>query len=174
MELFCTGPMVQALMLHNALLTAARVRSSDQFCPGTLPASGLCGSGQWKNWKHLCTGVKLQGGGGGEVTASCIPSSSVHVLFIRDKPRKASRCSRIVFSPDKTPPIQKTSKNSSVISIVMAKQLVLVTGGSGYIGSYCIVKLLQAGYRVRTTVRSLKREADVRAMVKAGGAVPGE
>jgi nucleoside-diphosphate-sugar epimerase len=49
----------------------------------------------------------------------------------------------------------------------MAKQLVLVTGGSGYIGSYCIVKLLQAGYRVRTTVRSLKRAADVRAMVKA-------
>ena len=49
----------------------------------------------------------------------------------------------------------------------MAKQLVLVTGGSGYKGSYCIVKLLQAGYRVRTTVRSPKREADVCAMVKA-------
>ena len=49
----------------------------------------------------------------------------------------------------------------------MATQLVLVTGGSGYIGSYCIVKLLQAGYRVRTTVRSLKRAAEVRAMVKA-------
>ena len=50
--------------------------------------------------------------------------------------------------------------------VAMAKQLVLVTGGSGYIGSYCLVKLLQAGYRVRTTVRSLNREADVRAMVK--------
>ena len=55
----------------------------------------------------------------------------------------------------------------------MGKQLVLVTGGSGFLGSWCIVKLLQAGYRVRTTVRSLKREGDVRAMVKAGGAVAG-
>ena len=56
----------------------------------------------------------------------------------------------------------------------MVKQLVLVTGGSGFVGSYCIIKLLQAGYRVRTTVRSLKREPDVRAVVKAGGAEAGE
>jgi nucleoside-diphosphate-sugar epimerase len=34
------------------------------------------------------------------------------------------------------------------------------------------LKLLAAGYRVRTTVRSLAREADVRAMLKAGGAEP--
>ncbi len=48
-------------------------------------------------------------------------------------------------------------------------ELVLVTGGSGFVGAHCIVQLLEAGYRVRTTVRSLKREADVRAMVKAAG-----
>ena len=35
---------------------------------------------------------------------------------------------------------------------------VLVTGGSGFIGSHCILQLLAAGYRVRTTVRSLGRE----------------
>lgn len=46
---------------------------------------------------------------------------------------------------------------------------VLVTGGSGFIGSHAIVQLLAAGYRVRTTVRSLKREADVRAMLRVGG-----
>lgn len=51
---------------------------------------------------------------------------------------------------------------------------VLVTGGSGFIGSYCILQLLEAGYRVRTTIRSLQREADVRAMLKRGGAEPGE
>lgn len=55
----------------------------------------------------------------------------------------------------------------------MANELVLVTGGSGFIGAHCILQLLQAGYRVRTTVRSLKREADVRAMLKTGGAEPG-
>lgn len=52
----------------------------------------------------------------------------------------------------------------------MSSELVLVTGGSGFIGTYCILQLLEAGYRVRTTVRSLKREAEVRAMLKVGGA----
>ena len=50
---------------------------------------------------------------------------------------------------------------------------VLVTGGSGLIGSHCLLQLLAAGHEVRTTVRSLKREADVRALLKEGGADPG-
>ena len=47
---------------------------------------------------------------------------------------------------------------------------VLVTGGSGFVGSHTILQLLAAGHQVRTTVRDLKREADVRAMLKTGGA----
>ena len=56
----------------------------------------------------------------------------------------------------------------------MADELVLVTGGSGFIGAHCILQLLNAGYRVRTTVRSLKREGDVRAMLKVGGLEAGD
>jgi len=52
--------------------------------------------------------------------------------------------------------------------------VVLVTGGSGFIGSYCILQLLAAGHQVRTTVRSPNREADVRAMLNQAGAEPGD
>ncbi|KAK5120302.1 hypothetical protein LTR85_006508 [Meristemomyces frigidus] len=50
-----------------------------------------------------------------------------------------------------------------------SNDLVLVTGGSGFVGSHCIVLLLERGYRVRTTVRSLSRAEDVRQMLKVGG-----
>lgn len=40
---------------------------------------------------------------------------------------------------------------------------VLVTGGSGFIGGWCVIGLLQQGYVVRTTVRDLSREVAVRA-----------
>lgn len=47
--------------------------------------------------------------------------------------------------------------------------LVLVTGGSGFVGAHCIIALLEAGYRVRTTIRTPARAADVRAQLLAGG-----
>src|SRR5271156_6026755 len=40
---------------------------------------------------------------------------------------------------------------------------VLVTGGSGFIGGWCVIGLLQQGYNVRATVRDLSREATGRA-----------
>lgn len=47
--------------------------------------------------------------------------------------------------------------------------LVLVTGGSGFLGAHCILALLEAGYRVRTTIRTPARAADVRSQLAAGG-----
>lgn len=42
---------------------------------------------------------------------------------------------------------------------------VLVTGGSGFIAGWCIRRLLEAGHTVRTTLRSRRREAEVRNLV---------
>jgi nucleoside-diphosphate-sugar epimerase len=47
---------------------------------------------------------------------------------------------------------------------------VLVTGGSGFIASHTVLQLLAAGHTVRTTVRDLKRESEVRELLKQGGA----
>ncbi len=47
---------------------------------------------------------------------------------------------------------------------------VLVTGGTGFLGGWCIATLLDRGYRVRTTIRDLAREGDVRSTVAAAGA----
>ena len=49
-------------------------------------------------------------------------------------------------------------------------ETVLVTGGSGFIGSYCILDLLRGGYGVRTTVRSPDREGAVRELLGAESA----
>lgn len=46
------------------------------------------------------------------------------------------------------------------------EETVLVTGGSGFLGGWCLVELLRRGYRVRATVRDLSREAEVRARVR--------
>ena len=51
---------------------------------------------------------------------------------------------------------------------------VLVTGGSGFVASHTIIQLLEAGHQVRTTVRNLKRTADVRAILKQGGVEAGD
>jgi nucleoside-diphosphate-sugar epimerase len=47
---------------------------------------------------------------------------------------------------------------------------VLVTGGSGYLGTQLIAALLRDGRQVRATVRSLDSEADLRAAVRRGAA----
>ncbi|WP_221393653.1 aldehyde reductase [Dyadobacter sp. NIV53] len=51
------------------------------------------------------------------------------------------------------------------------KETVLVTGGSGYVGSYCILQLLRAGYNVKTTIRSMHKKGELLKKIRAAGAV---
>jgi dihydroflavonol-4-reductase len=44
-------------------------------------------------------------------------------------------------------------------------ETVLVTGGTGFVGGWCVVELLRRGYVVRTTVRDAAREPAVRAAI---------
>jgi nucleoside-diphosphate-sugar epimerase len=56
----------------------------------------------------------------------------------------------------------------------MTTETILVTGGSGFLGSHLILQLLAAGYRVRTTVRSLSREAPLQETLARAGAEAGD
>ncbi|WP_440466465.1 SDR family oxidoreductase [Pseudomonas sp. YH-1] len=56
----------------------------------------------------------------------------------------------------------------------MKDELVLVTGGTGFIAQHCILALLREGYPVRTTVRSLARETEVREQLREGGVDAGQ
>ena len=49
----------------------------------------------------------------------------------------------------------------------------LVTGGTGFLGGWCVASLLERGHDVRTTVRDLARERAVRDAVAAAGVDPG-
>lgn len=49
------------------------------------------------------------------------------------------------------------------------KETVLVTGGSGFIACYCIIALLQNGYKVKATLRSLSKSGLVKQMLTEGG-----
>lgn len=99
------------------------------------------------------------------VSCVSIPGSRVQVmLFAHCRYHPSGLYNEKVVRPD-------PSGDTLVEEDGMSGELVLVTGGSGFIGAHCILQLLRAGYRVRTTVRSLAREADVRAMLKAGGAI---
>jgi dihydroflavonol-4-reductase len=51
---------------------------------------------------------------------------------------------------------------------------VLVTGGTGFLGGWCVATLLERGYDVRTTVRDVAREPAVRDAVVTAGVDPGE
>jgi dihydroflavonol-4-reductase len=51
---------------------------------------------------------------------------------------------------------------------------VLVTGGTGFLGGWCVAELLRRGHEVRTTIRDLAREPAVRATVERAGVDAGD
>ncbi|SDE58159.1 Nucleoside-diphosphate-sugar epimerase [Mucilaginibacter pineti] len=48
-------------------------------------------------------------------------------------------------------------------------EIVLVTGGTGAVAIHCILQLLQKGYSVKTTLRSINKKNEVIEMLKTGG-----
>ncbi len=64
--------------------------------------------------------------------------------------------------PNASPP-----SSTDAHSVAGSEATVLVTGASGFIAQHTILRLLAAGHRVRGTLRSLSREAEVRKVLGA-------
>jgi nucleoside-diphosphate-sugar epimerase len=62
-------------------------------------------------------------------------------------------------------PVRYFSREAMMVN--QTGESVLVTGGSGFLGGWCIIGLLNRGYRVRTTVRDIAREQEVRSALSA-------
>lgn len=62
------------------------------------------------------------------------------------------------------PPAGKWPEDG-LYSTMDGKDLVLVTGGSGFVGARCVIELLRQGYRVRTTIRDLGRSGELRTVI---------
>lgn len=56
----------------------------------------------------------------------------------------------------------------------MTEQRVLVTGGSGFIAGHCILQLLEQGFPVRATIRSLAKEEAARDVLRDAGMTQGD
>ncbi len=50
--------------------------------------------------------------------------------------------------------------------MTLTSQPVLVTGASGFLATHCVIQLLEQGYKVRGTLRTLSRENEVRETVR--------
>jgi dihydroflavonol-4-reductase len=53
--------------------------------------------------------------------------------------------------------------------MVRPAKTVLVTGGTGFLGGWCVAELLRRSYEVRTTIRNLGRAEELRASFAAAG-----
>jgi nucleoside-diphosphate-sugar epimerase len=146
-----------------------RLHRSPRSRSRILALERRCGNGDWLKLKRNCrcqkTVRRVVVADGWDEAAKWIG-----VGYTRFRTSRFSSFDLTRIPGDQADPLQTRTNQE----IGMSGELVLVTGGSGFIGAHCILQLLEAGYRVRTTVRSLKREPDVRAMLKAGGAEPGE
>ena len=50
--------------------------------------------------------------------------------------------------------------------MTITSQPVLVTGASGFLAIHCVIQLLEQGYNVRGTLRTMSRENDVRVVIR--------
>ena len=71
----------------------------------------------------------------------------------------------LAAAPSGARPRVDTSTLTAPKPIASLPETVLVTGGTGFIGGWCVVELLRRGYKVRATIRNVSKEAAARAAI---------
>lgn len=102
-----------------------------------------------------------------EGTPRCLPMTALSVGH--DSRPVLVEAGRVTADPDEsdrhlTLPLRRTPPTLTQMSTV------LVTGGTGFVGSHVVLQLLHAGHDVRTTVRHAAKQRDVQEMLTRAGA----
>lgn len=71
----------------------------------------------------------------------------------------------VVAAQDGARSSSSTSTVRAAKPIAILPETVLVTGGTGFIGGWCVVELLRRGYTVRATIRNVSKETAARATI---------
>ena len=99
---------------------------------------------------------------------ACSPKEIADTLFTCGLSWKEPHQSRADFAKKMSVLCKGLLPTEKIKGEVMSK--VLVTGGSGFVAGHCLVQLLVQGHEVRTTLRDLKRELEIREALKVAGA----
>jgi 2-alkyl-3-oxoalkanoate reductase len=171
---YCDDGVVTVDMINNTLAVSERTRYMDQvdfFLSGAKTAKGMFKGGA----KNLIAYTKSQLGLGSRADSfflsvkgsvdhfySCLKNDVVPITSGAFGARLVELCGSISEKLPAINPVETVAPSAATSNLkVPTGQIVLLIGGTGFIGKPTVMAMLAAGYRVRVMARGIQNLPDV-------------